>query len=280
MSAFSVFATLHWRVSDLQCTILILCRFEIAQKDVMNSQSVMEWYKILFVNRVNEAKLDTDMTIDMLMKKKNFGIVTSSTIDNHDGASLQRRASEFRRVIINEITAAYVKCMPSSGILPSGKTKSDILSMTLRDLWKKEEIRKKEKSKAKNGYEIMPYNEKWRPVGWNIFLSHGMASENCHKDLRLEKSSGPGQPRDVEQSKRSGRKVQRLNEIRDQPILANKLSKSEIEIKEERKLAAEDNNTMSYLSELQAYKLEVNSLKDLINLLKNESDSEDDGQVF
>ena len=126
----------------------------------------------------------------------------------------------------------------------------------------------------------MPYNEKWRPVGWNILLSHGMASENCHKDLHLEKSSGPGQARDVEQSKRSGRKVQRLNEIRDQPILANKLSKSEIEIKEERKLAAEDNNTMSYLSELQAYKLEVNSLKDLINLLKNESDSEDDGQVF
>ena len=74
--------------------------------------------------------------------------------------------------------------------------------------------------------------------------------------------------------------MQRLNEIRDQPILANKLSKSEIEIKEERKLAAEDNNTMSYLSELQAYKLEVNSLKDLIALLKNESDSEDDGEVF
>ena len=95
-----------------------------------------------------------------------------------------------------------------------------------------------------------------------------------------EKSSGPGQARDVEQSKRSGRKVQRLNEIRDQPILANKLSKSEIEIKKERKLAAEDNNTMTYLSELQAYKLEVNSLKDLIALLKNESDSEDDGEVF
>ena len=74
--------------------------------------------------------------------------------------------------------------------------------------------------------------------------------------------------------------MQRLNEIRDQPILANKLSKSEIEIKKERKLAAEDNNTMTYLSELQAYKLEVNSLKDLIALLKNESDSEDDGEVF
>ena len=174
----------------------------------MNNQSVMEWYKVLFLNRVNEAKLDTDMTIEMLMKK-NFGIVTSSTIDNHDGASLQRRASEFRRSIINEISAADVKCMPSSGILPS--TKSDILSMTLRDLWKKEEIRKKEKSKAKNGCEVMPYIEKWRPVGWSIFLSHGMASENCHKDLRLEKSSGPGQVRDVEQSKRSGRKINCLS---------------------------------------------------------------------
>ena len=63
--------------------------------------------------------------------EKNFGHPTVESIHVHDGSILLRRTSEYKCEIVNRMTAVYATKLP----IPSGKTKEEILTDTLKSLW-------------------------------------------------------------------------------------------------------------------------------------------------
>ena len=231
-------SSLSTRVISIQCSLLILIKFEISEKKEMSNLSLSQWYSLLYEKRLKDVKLDIDMTLDVLRRRKNFESPVTTKDNTHDGESLMRKAAEFKRYIANDLSGAWARCLPSGGQLPSGKTKADIQLATLKLLWVESENNKKINSKSLKGYVIQDYNPLWRPTGWQLFVEHGMASDNCHTELRYFKSNGPGQvpscASDV--NVRKGRKRQREEETTGKHMLTNKLSTSELESQKERRL--------------------------------------------
>ena len=171
----------------------MLLEIEISEKKEMSYLSLSQWYSLLYEKRLKDVKLDIDMTLDILSRRKKFESPVTTKDNTHDGESLMRKAAEFKRYIANDLSGAWARCLPSGGQLPSGKTKADIQLATLKLLWVESENNKKINSKSLKGYIIQDYNPLWRPTGWQLFVEHGMASDNCHTELRYFKSNGPGQ---------------------------------------------------------------------------------------
>ena len=96
-------------------------------------------------------KLDIDMTLDILRRRKIFESPVTTKDNTHDGESLMRKAAEFKRCIANDLSGAWARCLPSGGQLPSEKTKADIQLATLKLLWVESENNKKINSKSLKG---------------------------------------------------------------------------------------------------------------------------------
>ena len=141
-------------------------------------------------------------------------------------------------------------------------------------MWVESENNKKINSKSLKGYVIQDYNPLWRPTGWQLFVEHGMASDNCHTELRYFRSNGPGQvpscASDV--SVRKGRKRQREEETTGKHMHTNKLRTSELESQKERRLLREEKITFDYFTEVQARNSRRCELKELMDFLKEEGD--------
>ena len=129
-------STLTARCNEIQCTLMVLTRFEIASKKEMHGKDQAKWFKLIFERRLGEITIDRDMTKEMLRRRKNFDHPTVESIHVHDGLSLLRRASEYKCEIVNRMTAIYASKLP----IPSGKSKEEILTETLKSLWTTAEI--------------------------------------------------------------------------------------------------------------------------------------------
>ena len=101
---------------------------------------------------------------------------------------------------------------------------------------------------------MQDFNRFWRPIGWNVFLEHGVASDECHKELNFYRSSGPGPaPESVAQlGPRKGRKKQRDDEYANRNVLSDKLSTRDIEAQQERRLARDEVSNMAFFTDVQA----------------------------
>ena len=123
------------RIVAHQCSVVMKTKFEIHEKKEMNGKLLSHWYAEIFERNIRQLKLDPDITLEMHRRRKNFDSDVCAPNNVYDGASLMRKAGEYKRIIVNEISAAYAKMLASDGRLPSGKTKEDILLSTLKYLW-------------------------------------------------------------------------------------------------------------------------------------------------
>ena len=62
--------------------------------------------------------------------------------DEHDGISLWRKFADIKRYVIYQITPIYVKCLGKDGLIPSGKSKEEILLKTRQLLFQSEHVMK------------------------------------------------------------------------------------------------------------------------------------------
>ena len=62
-------SSLSTRVISIQCSLLILIKFEISEKKEMSNFSLSQWYSLLYEKRLKDVKLDIDMTLDILNRQ-------------------------------------------------------------------------------------------------------------------------------------------------------------------------------------------------------------------
>ena len=62
-------SSLSTRVISIQCSLLILIKFEISEKKEMSNLSLSQWYSLLYEKRLKDVKLDKDMTLDILNRQ-------------------------------------------------------------------------------------------------------------------------------------------------------------------------------------------------------------------
>ena len=62
-------SSLSTRVISIQCSLLILIKFEISEKKEMSNLSLSQWYSLLYEKRLKDVKLDIDMTLDILNRQ-------------------------------------------------------------------------------------------------------------------------------------------------------------------------------------------------------------------
>ena len=98
-------SSLSTRVISIQCSLLILIKFEISEKKEMSNLSLSQWYSLLYEKRLKDVKLDIDMTLDVLRRRKNFESPVTTKDNTHDGESLMRKAAEFKRYIERSSTS-------------------------------------------------------------------------------------------------------------------------------------------------------------------------------
>lgn len=59
--------------------------------------------------------------------------------DEHTGISLWRKCADIKKYVTNSITPFYFKCLGKDGLIPSGKSKEEILLKTWELLFKSEQ---------------------------------------------------------------------------------------------------------------------------------------------
>lgn len=106
--------------------------------------------------------------------------------DEHDGMSLWRKFADIKKYIINQLTPCYFKCLGKDGLIPSGKSKEEILLRTRELIFKNEQETAKAKSKNPRGYAVKDFTPDWYPQEWEVFLLYGGASSACHKAFHIE----------------------------------------------------------------------------------------------
>lgn len=111
---------------------------------------------------------------------------TSLPDDEHDGISLWRKFADIKRYVINQITPIYLKCLGKDGLIPSGKSKEEILLKTRQLLFQSEQDTAKSKSKNPRGYVMKDFTADWYPQEWEVFLLYGVASEKPDKAFYIE----------------------------------------------------------------------------------------------
>ena len=156
------------------------------------------------------------------MKSKGFSSIVTKDIDNHSGESLWRKYRDIKAFVINEISDIYASCMPP----PSGISMEEIfiktrykfiflfnyrlinLVVTLcttnvtpfyqlgrKLLFQRLEEKKKEKVSKKKAnelnkegdvVELKPFDEKWFPTEWAVFLTYGIASSKPESAFFIE----------------------------------------------------------------------------------------------
>lgn len=106
--------------------------------------------------------------------------------DEHTGQSLWRKYADIKKYVINSITPFYHKCLGKDGLIPSGKSKEEILLKTRELLFKSEQEAAKARSKNPRGYVIKEFSPDWFPTEWEVFLLFGAASEKPDKAFFIE----------------------------------------------------------------------------------------------
>ena len=106
--------------------------------------------------------------------------------DEHTGISLWRKCADIKKYVTNGITPFYFKCLGKDGLIPSGKSKEEILLKTRELLFKSEQDAAKNRSKNPRGYVVKEFSPDWYPTEWEVFLMYGAASEKPDKAFYIE----------------------------------------------------------------------------------------------
>jgi hypothetical protein len=106
--------------------------------------------------------------------------------DEHTGISLWRKYADIKKYVTNSITPFYFKCLGKDGLIPSGKSKEEILYKTRELLFKSEQEAAKSRSKNPRGYVVKEFSPDWYPTEWEVFLLYGAASEKPDKAFYME----------------------------------------------------------------------------------------------
>ena len=82
-------ASLSSRVISIQCSLLILIKFEISEKKEMNNVTLSQWYCLLYEKRLKDVKMDSDMTLDILRRRKKFESPVTTKDNTCGGAAVE-----------------------------------------------------------------------------------------------------------------------------------------------------------------------------------------------
>ena len=106
--------------------------------------------------------------------------------DENNGISLWRKYADTKKYVTNSITPFYFKCLGKDDMIPSGKSKEEILLKTRELLFKSEQDAAKNRSKNLRGYVVKEFSPDWYPTEWEVFLMYGAALEKPDKDFYIE----------------------------------------------------------------------------------------------
>ena len=81
--------------------------------------------------------------------------------DEHDGIDLWRKYADIKRYVINQITPHYNKCLDKDGLIPSKKSKEEVLLKTHELLFKSGQDTAKTNSKNPRGYVMKDFTSDW-----------------------------------------------------------------------------------------------------------------------
>ena len=104
--------------------------------------------------------------------------------DEHTGISLWRKYADIKKYVTNTITPFYF--LGKDGLIPSGKSKEEILLKTRELLFMSEQDAAKNCSKNPRGYVVKEFSPDWYPTEWEVFLMYGAASEKSDKAFYIE----------------------------------------------------------------------------------------------
>jgi hypothetical protein len=124
---------------------------------------------------------------DAFYRTKNFGTVVDKVEsgDLHTGASLWRKFKEIRLILLNEFSPLLAKKMPG-GLLPSGKTYSEVLTACRRAIFEASEDLAEKRSKSSKGFKRTLFHDSWYPVEWEAFVTYGNGSPNPSEFLNAK----------------------------------------------------------------------------------------------
>ena len=164
---------------------LLICKSGLAVPSFeMSAEQINEAMMRQFKHHVEQFKLPTHFTglpKERFFRTANHLVEKAAPKDMHTGMSLWRKYGMIKKYILSVLTPTMNKNLGPDGLPPSGKSMEDVLNSTRQQVYAKEQMDSKMKSKNPGIYVMKPFKASWYPVEWECFLAFGKPAAKPEK---------------------------------------------------------------------------------------------------